>query len=135
MLPYGYAYGRAEARTVEDVVHGVQEGRIVLDGCRGRSAWERPGQAAELAVRAAVGEYAADALSVVRTEDAARPDGGAPRWEVIVAHADGRHWLVVVVQGASQPPRAETCGTSVLGAPARMDVVTVRELRPTALAS
>ncbi|MFB9462458.1 sucrase ferredoxin [Streptomyces cinereospinus] len=135
VLPYGYAYGRAEARTVEDVVHGVQEGRIVLDGCRGRSAWERPGQAAELAVRAAVGEYAADALSVVRTEDAARPDGGAPRWEVIVAHADGRHWLVVVVQGASQPPRAETCGTSVLGAPARMDVVTVRELRPTALAS
>ncbi|WP_171114508.1 MULTISPECIES: sucrase ferredoxin [Streptomyces] len=135
VLPYGYAYGRAEAHTIKDVLHGVREGRIVLEGCRGRSAWERPGQAAELAVRTAVGEYAADALSVVRTEDAVRTDGAAPRWEVIVAHADGRHWRVIVAQGASLPPRAESCGTSILGAPARMDVVAVRELRPAALAS
>ncbi|WP_181809655.1 sucrase ferredoxin, partial [Streptomyces shenzhenensis] len=51
VLPYGYAYGRAEAHTVKDVLHGIQQGRVVLDGCRGCSAWERPGQAAELAVR------------------------------------------------------------------------------------
>ncbi|NUU20200.1 MAG: sucrase ferredoxin, partial [Streptomycetaceae bacterium] len=58
------------------------------------------------------------------------------RWEVTVAHVDGRHWRVVVVQGASLPPRAESCGTSVLGSPARMDVVAVRELTPpSALAS
>lgn len=128
VLPYGYAYGRAEAHAVREVLHGVREGRIVMAGCRGSSAWERPGQAAELAVRAVAHEYAADALSVVRT------DGAAPRWQVTVAHADGRRWRVEVTQGASLPPRPESCGTSVLGSPARMEAVAVRELRMTALA-
>ncbi|MEU9353983.1 sucrase ferredoxin [Streptomyces griseoloalbus] len=127
VLPYGYAYGRAEAHLVKEVLHTAQRGRVVVEGCRGRSAWERPGQTAELAVRRAVGEYAAEALSVVRT------DGAAPRWEVTVAHADGRRWLVEVAQGASLPPRPESCG-SVLGSPARMDVVAVREMTVAALA-
>ncbi|AZQ37915.1 sucrase ferredoxin [Streptomyces cyaneochromogenes] len=125
VLPYGYAYGRAQAHAVKEVLHGVQDGRIIVDGCRGNSAWERPGQAAELAVRRATGEDAAEALSVVRT------DGAAPRWEVTVAHVDGRHWRVHVAQGASLPPRPESCG-SVLGSPARMDVVALRELTITA---
>ncbi|MEV5884971.1 sucrase ferredoxin [Streptomyces sp. NPDC052020] len=122
VLPYGYAYGRVGAHAVKEILHGVRDGRIVVDGCRGSSAWERPGQAAELAVRAMTGEHAADALSVVRT------DGAAPRWKVTVAHADGRRWRVVVAQGASLPPRPESCGTPVLGSPARMEVLTVREL-------
>ncbi len=121
VLPYGYSYGRAEAHAVKEVLHAVQEGRIVVEGCRGSSAWERPGQAAELAVRRATGEYRAQTLAVVRTE------GAAPRWEVTVAHTDGRHWRVVVAQGASLPARPESCGASVLGSPARMDVVAVRE--------
>ncbi len=130
VLPYGYAYGRAEAPMVKEILQSVQQGRIVVDRCRGNSAWERPGQAAELAVRTAVGEYAAEALSVVRTE------GAAPHWEVTVAHTDGRLWRVGVAQSASAPPRAESCGTSVLGSPARMEVVAVRELvTATALAS
>lgn len=129
VLPYGYAYGRVEAPAVKEILRGVQEARIVLEGCRGSSAWERPAQAAELAVRTAARERTADALTVVRT------DGAAPRWEVTVAHADGRHWRVVVAQGASLPPRQESCGASVLGSPARMDVVAVRELTPAALAS
>ncbi|MGW1602671.1 sucrase ferredoxin [Streptomyces eurythermus] len=129
VLPYGYAYGRAGAHTVKEALHGVQEGRVLVEGCRGCSAWERPGQAAELAVRTAADEYRAGVLSVVRTE------GTAPRWEVTVAHADGRRWRVTVAQGASLPPRPESCGAEVLGTPARMDVVEVRELRPTALAS
>ncbi|MGC9543306.1 sucrase ferredoxin [Streptomyces sp. UG1] len=120
VLPYGYAYGRAQAHAVKEVLHGVQDGRIVVEGCRGNSAWERPGQAAELAVRRATGEDAAEALSVVRT------DGAAPRWEVTVAHVDGRRWRVSVAQGASLPPRPESCG-SALGSPARMDVMAVRE--------
>ncbi|MFI6013726.1 sucrase ferredoxin [Streptomyces sp. NPDC051243] len=129
VLPYGYAYGRAEAHAVKEVLHSVRDGRIVVDGCRGNSAWERPGQAAELAVRRATGEDAAQALSVVRT------DGAAPRWEVTVAHRDGRHWRVGVAQSTSLPPRPESCG-SALGSPARMDVVAVRELTmATALAS
>ncbi|MGW2521353.1 sucrase ferredoxin [Streptomyces sp. NPDC001617] len=129
VLPYGYAYGRAQAHAVKEVLHSVQDGRIVVEGCRGNSAWERPGQAAELAVRTAVREDAADVLSVVGTR------GAAPRWEVTVAHADGRRWRVAVAQGASAPLRPESCGTSVLGSPARMDVVEIRELVTTALAS
>jgi hypothetical protein len=124
VLPYGYAYGRAQAPHVKEVLQGVREGRVVVEGCRGGSAWERPGQAAELAVRSAAREYTADALSVVRT------DGSAPRWEVTVAHTDGRRWSVTVTQGASLPPRPESCG-SALGSPARMDVVAVRELAST----
>ncbi|MFI6280753.1 sucrase ferredoxin [Streptomyces sp. NPDC050988] len=127
VLPFGYAYGRAEAHAVKEILQGVREGRVVTEGCRGSSAWERPGQAAELAVRTAAHEDAAGALSVVRTE------GSAPRWEVTVAHTDGRHWLVTVAQGAALPPRPESCG-SALGSPARMDVMAVRELSPTAVA-
>ncbi|MCT7352644.1 sucrase ferredoxin [Streptomyces sp. 15-116A] len=128
VLPYGYAYGRAQAHAVKEVLHAARDGRIVVDGCRGGSAWERPGQAAELAVREAAGEYAAEALRVVRTE------GAAPRWEVTVTHTDGRRWLVEVAQGASLPPRPESCG-SVLGSPARMDVVALHALTLAALAS
>ncbi|MCA2201005.1 sucrase ferredoxin [Streptomyces griseoincarnatus] len=127
VLPYGYAYGRAEAHAVKEVLHGVQEGRVVTEGCRGGSAWERPGQAAELAVRRAVREDAAQVLSIVRTE------GEAPHWEVTVAHVDGRRWRVEVAQGASRPPRPESCG-SALGSPARMDVLDVRALTPAGLA-
>ncbi|MFD9905170.1 sucrase ferredoxin [Streptomyces sp. NPDC059063] len=121
VLPYGYAYGRTAAHTVKEILQGVREGRVVTDGCRGSSAWERPGQAAELAVRTAVRENAAGALTVVRTT------GAAPRWDVTVAHTDGRHWQVTVAPGASLPPRPESCGAA-LGSPARMDVLAVREI-------
>jgi hypothetical protein len=121
VLPYGYAYGRAEAHVVVEALRGVREGRVTLEGCRGRTAWQRPGQAAELAVRRALGEDRAEVLSVTGVE------GAAPRWEVTVAHADGRRWHVSVAQGAAVPPRPDSCGASVLGAPARMDVVAVRE--------
>ncbi|MDQ1025590.1 hypothetical protein QF035_003172 [Streptomyces umbrinus] len=127
VLPFGYAYGRAEAHAVKEILQGVRDGRVVTEGCRGSSTWERPGQAAELAVRTAAHEDAAGALSIVRTE------GSAPRWEVTVAHTDGRHWLVTVAQGSALPPRPESCG-SALGSPARMDVMAVRELSPTAVA-
>ncbi|MFC8195873.1 sucrase ferredoxin [Streptomyces sp. NPDC057298] len=128
VLPSGYAYGRAETHAVKEVLQGVRYGRVVTEGCRGSSAWERPGQAAELAVRAAVRENAVDAVRVIRTE------GEAPHWEVTVAHTDGRHWLVTVTEGPSSPPRAESCG-SALGSPARMDVTAVRELSRTGAAS
>ncbi|MGV9626400.1 sucrase ferredoxin [Streptomyces sp. NPDC003487] len=125
VLPYGYAYGRAQAHAVKEVLHQAHEGRVVIEGCRGASAWERPGQAAELAVRRSVGEYRAEALRVAQTR------GTAAGWEVVVAHVDGRRWRVTVEQGASQPPRPESCGAAVLGTPARMDVVAVEEVNAT----
>lgn len=119
VLPYGYAYGRSDQAAVKEILEGMRTGRVVTEGCRGNSAWERPGQAAELAVRTETGEDAAGALSVVHTR------GTAPRWDVTVAHTDGRRWRVTVAQGASQPPRPESCGAA-LAAPVRMDVVAVR---------
>ncbi|MCA6092563.1 sucrase ferredoxin [Streptomyces sp. SCA3-4] len=118
VLPYGYAYGRATAHAVKEALEAARHGRVVIGDCRGRSAWERPGQAAELAVRALTGEEDADALDVTATE------GAAPRWTVTVAHTDGRAWTVLVEQGAAGPPRPESCGRA-LGTPARMDVVAI----------
>ncbi|MER7172467.1 sucrase ferredoxin [Streptomyces mesophilus] len=141
VLPYGYAYGRLDAAAVKEVLTAVGDGRIVTDGCRGNSAWDRPGQAAELAVRTTVGEQRAGALSVVGSEavsseavsndveggEVERGEDAAPRWRITVAHRDGRAWAVTVAQGAARPPRPESCG-GALGTPARMDVVAVREL-------
>ncbi|MBO1335767.1 sucrase ferredoxin [Streptomyces sp. VRA16 Mangrove soil] len=124
VLPYGYAYGRATAADVKEILEATRAGRVVLDGCRGSSAWERPGQAAELAVRRAAQEYRADSLTVVRTEAF---EGDTPHWKVTVAHADGRRWQVTVDRGTSAPPRPESCGAA-LGSPARMDVAAVREV-------
>ncbi|WP_432015539.1 sucrase ferredoxin [Streptomyces cucumeris] len=125
VLPHGYTYGRATARSVHDVLEALRGGRVVTEGCRGRSAWERPGQTAELAVRAITGEYGVDTLTVARTE------GAAPTWTVTVAHRDGREWRVSVAQVASAPPRPESCG-SALGSPARMEVVGIRATHPAA---
>lgn len=122
VLPHGYVYGRATAQSVQEVLDALREGRVVTEGCRGRSTWERPGQAAELAIRELTGEAGADALTVLRTE------GAAPAWTVTVEHTDGQRWQVGVVQVAAAPPRPESCG-SVLGSPARMDVVGVRAVR------
>ncbi|WP_079193865.1 sucrase ferredoxin [Streptomyces sp. CB02923] len=74
VLPYGYAYGRASAPLVKDAVASAREGRILLDHCRGRSTWERPGQAAELAVRELIREDRADAIDVVHSEAVPPPD-------------------------------------------------------------
>jgi hypothetical protein len=125
VLPHGYAYGRVGTDEVRRVLAAAAAGRVVVDGCRGSSAWDRPGQAAELAVRSASGEDRAGVLSVVRTEDVVRTPGAAPRWDVVVAHTDGRRWRVTVAQGASLPPRPESCGAA-LASPARMDVIAVR---------
>ncbi|MGW1074533.1 sucrase ferredoxin [Streptomyces sp. NPDC002537] len=124
VLPYGYAYGRVTAHGVKDVLEAVRDGRVVTERCRGRSAWARPAQAAELAVRELTGEDGADALDVPRSEPV---EGAAAHWSVTVAHVDGRSWRVLVEQGAAEPPRPESCGRAP-GTPARMDVVSVTPL-------
>ncbi|MGP3982817.1 sucrase ferredoxin [Streptomyces sp. KR80] len=124
VLPYGYAYGRATPHAIKDVLEAARDGRVVTAGSRGRSAWDRPGQAADLAVRELTGEDRADALEVIGT--AVRPGGPAPAWTVTVAHTDGRSWQADVVQRMAHPPRPESCGAA-LGSPAGMAVVAVRE--------
>lgn len=117
VLPFGYAYGRLTPTSAKEVLAATAAGDTVTEWSRGRSYWDRPGQAAEQAVRELTGETAADALTLVQ-----QPDG-----MVEVRHADGRRWQVEVTQGVSEPPRAESCGRSP-ATPARMDVRAVREL-------
>ncbi len=119
VLPFGYAYGRLTAAAAKEVLAATADGRMTAEWCRGRSCWERPGQAAELAVRRLVGEEDADALAV--TAGSPAQDG---LWRLQVCHTDGRAWEVEVAQGLSEPPRPESCGKSP-GTPARMDVRTV----------
>lgn len=138
VLPYGYAYGRASAPLVKEAVEAARDGRITIDHCRGRSAWDRPGQAADLAVRELLGEDWADALDVVRT-DTVRPEprpadssmpgssaltGASSAWTVTVAHSDGRSWQVTVEQRADGAAAPASCGAP-LGPPARMAVVSI----------
>ncbi|MGP4000766.1 sucrase ferredoxin [Streptomyces sp. 8N706] len=146
LLPYGYAYGRATAHAVKGALEAVRDGRIVTAGSRSRSAWDRPGQAAELAVRELTGEEQEDALDVVGTDvrppsavrtEAPPPvtgtgthvtaEAAAPRWTVTLTHTDGRSWHVEVAEETAEPPRPESCGATA-GTPARMAVLAVQEV-------
>jgi hypothetical protein len=120
-LPHGYAYGRMSGPALKQVLTELRAGRIVTERCRGRSSWERPGQAAELAVRARTGESGADTLDVETSGTAA---GG---WRALVTHADGRRWRVRVAEGATEPPAPASCGAAPL-AQSRMDVTDVTEI-------
>ncbi len=114
VLPYGYAYGRLSPHTAKEVLTAAHEGRMVGEWCRGRSAWQPAGQAAELAVRRETGEDRAEALTVHQ-----RPSGDG--WSVTVTHQDGRSWLAEVSAGVSEPPRSQSCGAELV-TPARYDV-------------
>lgn len=120
VLPYGYAYGRLTPESAKEVLSAAAVGHMVPEWSRGCSGWERPGQAADHAVRVATGETRVDALTVAQ-----RPDGPG-RWLVGVRHEDGRSWEVEVVEGLSEPARPESCGKAA-GTPSRMDVGAVRQ--------
>ncbi|NJP66371.1 sucrase ferredoxin [Streptomyces sp. ventii] len=133
-LPHGYAWGRMSAATAQHVLAELARGRTVIDGCRGRSAWPRPAQAAELAVRRHETDPRADALEVV---DVVGTDGDRTagerargRWRVTVARLDGRrHWEVTVTERVSLPASPASCGAAALPQ-SRMDVLAVRPLLP-----
>ncbi|PWI45212.1 sucrase ferredoxin [Streptomyces sp. ICBB 8177] len=119
VLPYGYAWARQDAASAKSVLETVRDGRMVIDRCRGRSTWERPGQAAELAVRELTGEDRAEALDVRRCEETAYG------WSASVAHVDGRTWTAEVERRAAGPARPESCGA----APGNPALMAVRSLR------
>lgn len=133
VLPYGYAYGRLDATGVKAVLHAVRDDHVLTEGCRGRSAWDRPGQAADLAVRARTGERRAEALTVrhIAAPPEAEADGAkgvavSARWAVTVAHRDGRHWRVTVTERADGPALPASCG-ALAASPARMEIDGIEE--------
>ncbi|MFC9329340.1 sucrase ferredoxin [Kitasatospora sp. NPDC057015] len=121
VLPHGYAYGRLTPESAKEVLAATASGHMVPEWSRGCSGWDRPGQAAEQAVREATGETRVDVLTLTQQP------AGEGRWLVGVRHADGRGWEVEVVRGASEPPRPESCGKAA-ATPARMDVTALRRL-------
>ena len=104
LLPSGYTYGRITTHQAESVLSAAFAGKIVTEGCRGRSCWSGAGQAAELAVREFTGEYLGDALSV--------EEPPAESGQVRVTHRDGRRWTVTVRSHELEPPRPSSCGKS-----------------------
>jgi hypothetical protein len=103
VLPYGYAYGRMSAHVAKEILQATREGRMVPEWCRGRSFWDRPSQAAELRVREAIGEGAAEALTMSQRQSS------DDLWSVTATHADGRQWTLEVRRSTAEPARAESC--------------------------
>ncbi|WP_163008926.1 sucrase ferredoxin, partial [Streptomyces sp. S5] len=66
VLPHGYAYGRSSAPEVKEILRATAAGEVVVAGARGRSCWDRPGQAAELALRERLSGAGPDDLTVNR---------------------------------------------------------------------
>ena len=99
VLPTGMVHGRLDAEAALAVLVAADRGEVVVESARGRTTWSGPGQVAELAVRRATGERAADALRVSAN------DAG---W--LVTHADGRVWQVGVAEQTARTGRPESCG-------------------------
>lgn len=146
VLPYGYAYGRASAHAVKDVLEAARDGRITGHDCRGRSTWSRAGQAADLALRELLREWRADAVDVLsvrpreaeeadktkETAETAESADGRTAWTVTLTAGEGRRWEADVEQSPDEVPRPESCGAAP-GTPVRTDVVALRSL-PAAVA-
>jgi hypothetical protein len=108
LLPSGAAYGRLDPERALKVYANGVAGRVLLDGYRGRTAYNRPGQAAEAAVRLAIAERGVDAIDVVSVRE------HAGSWHAVVSHRDGRRWSVEVIERRLAPARPESCGASAV---------------------
>jgi hypothetical protein len=104
ILPTGYMYGRLDAETAIAALRGAAHDHVVLDRCRGRSTWSREGQAAELALRSRLGDFAADSV-VVLDEWQTGPNEAAVRLS-----ARSVEFLAVVMSAAAAEARPESCG-------------------------
>ncbi|HEU4676201.1 MAG TPA: sucrase ferredoxin [Motilibacteraceae bacterium] len=117
LLPWGLAYGRLDQAAAHELLAGAGQGRMLLEGLRGRSTWDRAGQAAEAAVRQAEELTGLDDVVAVRRLPDLSTEHGEHGEHAVreVAAADGRRWQVALDVVAAQPPRPESCGK----APAR----------------
>ena len=90
VLPTGYVYGRLDAASATAIRARAAASEVETDRCRGRCTWSPEGQVAELAVRAATGLSAPDALIMIddtgETVHLNSTSGG--RWAVDVERVD-----------------------------------------------
>jgi hypothetical protein len=118
VLPAGYLYGRLDVASALLAVKRAAKHEVSLEHCRGRSTWSRPGQAAELAVRAQFAQLEAGAIEVVAEQETA-----PGRWSVTV-RARGSDHRVLVERMVPAEPRPESCGKAV-GNPPALRVVSI----------
>ncbi|MGE3287644.1 MAG: sucrase ferredoxin [Pseudonocardia sp.] len=128
VLPTGYLYGRLDPATAVEVLKAAAHGEMEPLLCRGRSTWSPEGQVAEIAVRKATGLREAAAVRVAGSiRNVTTPVPGCASTtitgvsQVRVDAADGRRWLVDVVQVAPDRTRPPSCGA---------DPTPVARLRP-----
>lgn len=114
-LPSGYVSGRLDSIAAHAVIEASDEARVHLAAARGRSCFPAPLQAADLAVREAIGETSLAALDVLRVlGDRVVPMSATARIDEDVVecearHADGRAWRVSVSRDATGAIRIESC--------------------------
>jgi hypothetical protein len=116
-LPSGTVHGRVTS--AEALLDAVDHGSVLLPSLRGRSSFPPPLQAAEIAVRQAVGITAVDDLDVLRVvgDRVVPPAPGVAESDAQVAevrHRDGRAWRVEVRLELPGTARAESCGAEQL---------------------
>jgi hypothetical protein len=105
-LPHGVSYGRLVADDAAPLAGAHGAGRFFrLDRVRGRTAYDAPSQAAEVAVRAALRCDGVDDLARVAVEELA-----SERWRVRFRRRDGARASAVVESRASGASRPASCG-------------------------
>jgi hypothetical protein len=120
VLPTGYAYGRLDAATALAALDAAERGEMTPGGCRGRSTWSGAGQAADLALRAELAEYGADAVAVLGEQPL---DADHDAVDLL---ADGVTYRAVVSRRAAAEPRPESCGKA-FGNPIELRVDSVEK--------
>ena len=141
VLPTGYVYGRLDGPAARSLLLDAAAGKAGGPLCRGRSTWSRAGQAADLALRAELQEYAADAVTVLgeRLLDPVPGDPAAPeqaerteqtehterRYEVSLAAGDDR-FRAVLAESAAVEPRPESCGKA-FGTPLELRLLSLEK--------
>ena len=121
VLPTGYVYGRLDVTTATAAVAAAARGQVVTEQARGRSTWSRPGQAADLALRAELQEFGTDTVRVVADQ---RLDD--EHWSVDLV-ADEIAYRAIVEQSAAQEPRPESCGKP-FGIPVELRVTSLEKV-------
>lgn len=121
VLPTGYVYGRLDAASGAAAAEAARTGRMVTRLCRGRSTWNQRGQAAELALREELQEFAEGAVLVVGEQQA---DAGT--WAVELA-VHGVRYRALVAERTAEEPRAESCGKA-FGQPLEIRVLELEKL-------
>lgn len=122
LLGEGLYYGGLDDTSVLEVAAAHRAGRLQLDHLRGRSCWPMPVQAAEVALRRALGE---DRRGAVSLQSVRRGATDAQRL-VTLTTAD-RTWLVVLRAERGGPVRL-TCSSLQAQAPVTWRADEVREL-------